>query len=37
MREPIAPPNTTKYSAVVMTGTATLCQMVRRVRAISWR
>ena len=30
----MAPPNTTKYSAVVITGVATLCQNVRRVRAI---
>ena len=35
MREPIAAPNTTKYSDVDMTGEATLCISVRQVRAIS--
>ncbi len=35
MREPIAEPNTTKYSDVVMTGVAMLWNSVRQVRAIS--
>ena len=35
MREPIAAPNTTKYSDVVITGVTRLCQSVRRKRAIS--
>ena len=37
MREPIAEPNTTKYSEVDSTGDATLCINVRQVRAISKR
>ena len=37
MREPMAEPNTTKYSDVVMTGVAMLWKMVRKVRAISKR
>ena len=37
MREPIAAPNTTKYSDVVMTGAPMLCTSVRKVRAISKR
>jgi hypothetical protein len=37
MREPIAEPNTTKYSDVVMTGARMLCASVRNVRAISNR
>ena len=35
MREPIAEPNTTKYSEVVMTGVAMLWNSVRQVRDIS--
>ena len=35
MREPIAEPNTTKYSEVVMTGVAMLWNTVRNVRDIS--
>ncbi len=35
MREPIAAPNTTKYSDVEITGETTLCSSVRKVRAIS--
>ena len=31
----MAPPNTTKYSDVVITGVTRLCQMVRIARAIS--
>ena len=34
-REPIAAPNTTKYSDVEITGETTLCSSVRRARAIS--
>jgi hypothetical protein len=37
MREPIAEPNTTKYSEVEITGEAMLCIRVRQVRAISKR
>ena len=37
MREPMAEPNTTKYSEVVITGEAMLCISVRHVRAISNR
>jgi len=37
MREPIAEPNTTKYSDVEITGAMMLCISVRRVRAISAR
>jgi hypothetical protein len=37
MREPIAEPNTTKYSEVVMTGVAMLWNSVRQVRDISNR
>ena len=35
MREPMAEPNTTKYSEVVMTGVAMLWNSVRQVRDIS--
>ena len=35
MREPMAEPNTTKYSEVVITGVAMLWKMVRKVRDIS--
>jgi len=35
MREPMAAPNTTKYSEVEITGDATLCINVRMVRDIS--
>ena len=35
MREPMAAPNTTKYSEVDSTGETMLCQMVRAVRDIS--
>ena len=35
MREPIAAPNTTKYSEVEITGDTMLCSSVRPVRAIS--
>jgi hypothetical protein len=35
MREPIAAPNTTKYSEVEITGEATLCTSVRNQRDIS--
>jgi len=35
MREPIAEPNTTKYSEVLMIGVTRLCTSVRRKRAIS--
>ena len=35
MREPIAAPNTTKYSEVEITGDTMLCISVRQVRAIS--
>jgi hypothetical protein len=35
MREPIAEPNTTKYSDVVITGVTRLCHTVRIARAIS--
>ena len=35
MREPMAEPNTTKYSEVVITGAAMLWKMVRKVRDIS--
>jgi hypothetical protein len=37
MREPIAAPNTTKYSEVEITGEMMLCISVRQVRAISKR
>jgi hypothetical protein len=37
MREPMAAPNTTKYSDVVITGATTLCATVRQNRAISNR
>jgi hypothetical protein len=37
MREPIAAPNTTKYSDVEMTGEMMLCISVRQARAISKR
>ena len=37
MREPMAEPNTTKYSDVEITGEAMLCNSVRKVRAISNR
>jgi hypothetical protein len=37
MREPMAEPNTTKYSAVETTGETTLWNSVRQVRAISNR
>ena len=37
MREPMAEPNTTKYSDVVSTGVRMLCTTVRKVRAISKR
>ena len=37
IREPIAAPNTTKYSDVEITGEMMLCISVRRVRAISNR
>jgi len=37
IRPPIAAPNTTTKSAVVMTGVSTLCNSVRRKRAISKR
>jgi hypothetical protein len=37
MREPIAEPNTTKYSAVDKIGDAMLWMTVRNVRAISKR
>jgi hypothetical protein len=37
MREPMAEPNTTKYSDVVITGVRTLCTSVRLKRAISKR
>ena len=37
MREPMAEPNTTKYSEVVSTGAPMLCTSVRHVRAISKR
>ena len=37
MREPMAEPNTTKYSDVVNTGVSMLCTTVRKVRAISKR
>ena len=37
MREPMAAPNTTKYSDVEMTGAMIDCASVRRVRAISKR
>ena len=37
MREPIAEPKTTKYSAVDSTGEMMLCVTVRQVRAISKR
>ena len=37
MREPIAAPNTTKYSDVDTTGETMLCSSVRQVRAISKR
>jgi hypothetical protein len=35
MREPIAEPNTIKYSAVDITGEIMDCRSVRKVRAIS--
>ena len=35
MREPIAAPNTTKYSDVEITGETMLCATVRQARAIS--
>ena len=35
MRDPIAAPNTTKYSEVEITGDTTLCSRVRKVRFIS--
>ena len=35
MREPIAAPNTTKYSDVLITGAAKLCHNVRSARDIS--
>ena len=35
MREPMAAPNTTKYSEVVITGVTRLCHNVRLKRAIS--
>ena len=35
--EPIAAPNTTKYSEVEITGETMLCSKVRQVRAISKR
>jgi hypothetical protein len=35
IREPMAEPNTTKYSEVEITGEAMLCSNVRQVRAIS--
>jgi hypothetical protein len=37
MREPIAAPNTTKYSDVDITGETMLCNNVRAVRDISKR
>jgi hypothetical protein len=37
MREPMAAPNTMKYSEVEMTGATMLWKIVRRVRAISKR
>ena len=37
IREPIAEPNTTKYSDVESTGATMLCTIVRHVRAISKR
>ena len=37
MRDPIAAPNTTKYSDVETTGETMLCKSVRHVRAISNR
>ncbi|CUK12739.1 Uncharacterised protein [Achromobacter sp. 2789STDY5608615] len=37
MCEPMAEPNTTKYSEVEMTGDSTLCISVRQARAISKR
>jgi hypothetical protein len=35
MREPMADPNTTKYSEVEITGATMLCTIVRNIRAIS--
>jgi len=36
MRDPMALPNTTKYSEVEITGEAMLCASVRKVRIISF-